>query len=85
MYISKRSRLFHNFILSNFVLRCTVKCLLYLFKYNALFEFKVEEATQSVTQSENSSKTSRFLGGGGSSMGGASSGTGSQASGDESD
>ncbi|XP_065938780.1 calcium-dependent secretion activator 1-like [Magallana gigas] len=30
---------------------------------------QVEEATQSVTQSENSSKTSRFLGGGGSSMG----------------
>ncbi|XP_078339527.1 calcium-dependent secretion activator 1-like isoform X6 [Crassostrea virginica] len=45
---------------------------------------QVEEATQSVTQSENS-KTSRFLGGGGSSMGGASSGTGSQASGEESD
>lgn len=52
---------------------------------NILVYFKVEEATQSVTQSENSSKTSRFLGGGGSSMGGASSGTGSQASGDESD
>lgn len=61
------------------------KYLLYLYKYNVLFEIKVEEATQSVTQSENSSKTSRFLGGGGSSMGGASSGTGSQASGDESD
>lgn len=70
-------------MLSNFVPKHTVKHLLYL--YNILFDFKVEEATQSVTQSENSSKTSRFLGGGGSSMGGASSGTGSQASGDESD
>ncbi|KAK3102520.1 hypothetical protein FSP39_011931 [Pinctada imbricata] len=45
---------------------------------------QVEEATQSVTQSE-SNRSARFLGGGGSSIGGASSGTGSQASGDESD
>lgn len=57
----------------------------YINANNILFDFKVEEATQSVTQSENSSKTSRFLGGGGNSMGGASSGTGSQASGEESD